>query len=267
MNQQLTNTAATVLDGFTLVDDEGNESLIKGAKIKFTLDFKWVIASSGEVIDRQRKFLIIDIWRVLQKWLPGQNKPETRILAPGEEFTNLKELNDAAPRSEWREKFGKQVGPWQGAHVVYLIEQSDAVQAFTWIADIENAGASRAVRELRRSVNLTRRVRQQPNLFPLATLSDTFMPTQYGGRQRPHFGIVSYQPLGPEPAAPAQIELRDDCRDGDNHHDLGTGRRESGDRHHDHAEGAKPKRADLAESKPAKPKPALKDEMNDEIGF
>ena len=194
----LTNTTPA-LDGFELDDEDGN-NLIKGEKIKFTLDSKWVVARSGEVIDPRRKFLVIEILRVAQKWLPDENRPvETRILGPEEPFPDLKKLNAKAPQSEKSEKFGKLAGPYQGAHVVYLIEinaESKKVAAFTWIADIEGAGASRAIKELRESTKLTRRVQGLSNLFPVATLSDTFMPTQYGGRQRPHFEIVDYKQIG-----------------------------------------------------------------------
>jgi hypothetical protein len=201
---ELTNITPA-LDGFEF-GDEDDRNITKGEKIKFTLDFRWEIARSGEVIDPQREFLVAGILRVMQKWIPGQNKPETRILAPNEKFPDLKKLNDEAPRSEWRDKFGKQVGPYQGAHIVYLIENAETVSAFTWIADIDTAGASRAVKELRETTQLTRRVRGQANLLPIATLSDTFMPTQYGGRQRAHFNILGYKSIGPEPEPPAQIE-------------------------------------------------------------
>ena len=51
----------------------------------------------------------------------------------------------------------------------------------------------------------TRLARKVPggNRFPLVTLADTYMPTQYGGRQRPCFKIEDYPPLG---QAPAQLE-------------------------------------------------------------
>ena len=162
----LTSTTPTTLDGFEL-DDDGGNNLIKGEKIKFTLDSKWVVARSGEVIDPRRKFLVIEILRVEQKWLPDENRPvETRILGPEEPFPDFKKLNDKAPKSEKREKFGKLVGPYQGAHVVYLIEinaESKKVAAFTWIADIEGAGASRAIKDLRENTKLTRRVQGLSN--------------------------------------------------------------------------------------------------------
>lgn len=207
---ELTNISHQQLDGFEYDDDESGNNLIQGSKIKFTLDFKWVIARSDEVIDPQREFLVMKIVRVVQKWLPGHAKPvENRILRPGEKFPDLEKLNNDAPRSEWRDKFGKRVGPYQGAYVVYLIEvsaTSKKVAAFTWVADIDTAGANRAINDLRKNIDLTRRVQGRLSLFPRVKLSDTFMPTQYGGRQRPHFDIVDYEPLGPEPEAPAQIE-------------------------------------------------------------
>ena len=48
-----------------------------------------------------------------------------------------------------------------------------------------------------------------PNLYPLVGLADTFMPTQYGGRQRPHFEIKDYRALGP---VPGQLDERGPIR-------------------------------------------------------
>jgi hypothetical protein len=263
MNQVVASTP-TALDGFETTDDEGSERLIKGEKIKFTNDCKWVVARSGEVISRDREFLVVEIRRVVQKWLPDQTNPaETHILNPGEPFPNLRERNDAAPRSEWRKKFERQVGPWQSAHVLYLIEQNDTLQtaaAYTWVAETDVIGASRAVSDLRERTTLTRRVRGRGNLFPRVRLSDTHMPTGYGGRQRPDLEIISYLPLGPEQETPAQIEHHEARREQDGRlHDRGER-----DNHREGARverGVKLERLDRGGDKSTK----RKDDLNDEI--
>jgi len=64
-----------------------------------------------------------------------------------------------------------------------------------------------------------------PNVFPIATLSDVFMNTKFGGRQRPAFKIVKWTRLGgeggeeiaalPAPTAPTVSEptLAEDFND------------------------------------------------------
>jgi hypothetical protein len=53
----------------------------------------------------------------------------------------------------------------------------------------------RAVRELRDRVQWMRRFRGI-SVYPVVTPSDTFMPTRYGGRQRPHFVIERWVTFG-----------------------------------------------------------------------
>jgi hypothetical protein len=70
-----------------------------------------------------------------------------------------------------------------------------------------SAGGHRAVRDLVDKITWMRRYRGQ-HVYPVITLSDTFMPTRYGGRQRPHFLIKRWICLdggqvlpAPEPTA------------------------------------------------------------------
>ena len=58
-------------------------------------------------------------------------------------------------------------------------------------------GGRRAVGELRDKLVWMRRLRG-PNVYPVVPLSDTFMKTRFGGRQRPHFKIVRWVRLGGE---------------------------------------------------------------------
>src|SRR5262249_25004620 len=52
-------------------------------------------------------------------------------------------------------------------------------------------GGARAVHELADKIAWMQRYRQ-PGVRPLVHLSNIFMPTKYGGRQRPHFIIVDW---------------------------------------------------------------------------
>jgi hypothetical protein len=195
------NVPMAIVDGFDDSDSSGRDSIVKGTKIKFSLEYEWLTAGD-EKIDPKRKFLVIELIKVEQKWLPDQKWPaETIIRAADEKFRNMEALNNAAPRTEWQMKFGKLTGPWQASQVAYLLDPR-TLEIFTYIVPTDNKGGSRAIRDLKEGTRLARKVRGG-NRFPLVTLADTYMPTQYGGRQRPCFKIEDYPPLG---QAPAQLE-------------------------------------------------------------
>jgi hypothetical protein len=192
------------MDGY---DDDAGGSLIKGTKLKFTNDSEWVVGDDT-VIAGDREFLVVEIVKAVQKWIE-QLPVETRVLAADEKFPDMDELNAAAPREEWTEKFGKEVGPWQKCYVVYLLDRK-TMQVYSFPTNTHGGG--RAVRELRETTTLARRINGQ-NIYPRVRLSDVHMNTQYGGRQRPAFDIVSYEMLGSERATltaaePKQIEAK-----------------------------------------------------------
>jgi len=201
-----TNLPAISSDGFDDSDDDGGGSIIKGTKLKFSNEGEWT-TGSGQAIAADREFLAVEILRVVQKWPVGATAPETHILAPGEK-PDINALNDAAPREEWTEKFGKMVGPYQYALVLYLIDVV-TLAPFTFVTS--TAGGGQAVGNLREATRLARRIRG-PGFYPRVRLADEFMRTAYGGRQRPSFDIVGYEVLrGGDnttlaPAAPRQIE-------------------------------------------------------------
>ena len=205
MTEYQTQLPAITSDGFDDYDDGDNSTIIKGTKLKFSNDAEWT-TGGGQAIAAGREFLAIEIFRVTQKWLPDISAPETRVLAPDEK-PDIDALNEAAPREEWTEKFGKMCGPYQFAYVLYLIDHQ-TLAPFTFIAS--TAGGSIAVRNLRQATYLARRIRG-PNVFPKVRLADEYMKTQFGGRQRPCFDIVGYETLGSNDAklaaaAPKQLE-------------------------------------------------------------
>jgi hypothetical protein len=174
-------------DGFDSDDDGSSRSIIKGAKIKFTNNAEWLDASTDEVISPEQKFIVIQIVKVTQKWIEGRPQ-ETRILATGLPFPDVEKLNAEAPRSEWREHFGKMEGPWQNSYVVYLLDPR-TMGGFTF--PTSTVGGMRAVHELKEA---TRRARMLhgPGNYPVVTLSDVHMNTQFGGRSRPCFKILRF---------------------------------------------------------------------------
>jgi hypothetical protein len=187
-------TDAPRLDGFEGHTDEveGDEResssnrVIQGTLVKFTNEAKWV--SNGDEPPSDFELVVINIGRVVQKWQDG-SPVETIVLAPGQKYPDVKKLNEAVPQSEWEEgPDGRPRGPWQAQHVVYLLNPK-TMDRFSFPTG--TTGGSIAVSDLVDRVKWMRRFRGQ-QVYPVVELSDTYMPTRYGGRQRPHFEIVKW---------------------------------------------------------------------------
>jgi hypothetical protein len=213
----------TVVDGFEGWEDRfaGDDrpqgaGIIQGSLIKFTNEAKWV-TRDGDELPADLELTAIDVVRVVQKW-QDQQPVETIILEPHQKFPDLEEKNEKTPREEWVEdQNGKMVGPWQAQHILYLLDLK-TMDKYTYPTG--TVGGRIAVRELRDKLMWMRRLRG-PNVYPVILLTDTFMKTNWGGRQRPHFKIVRWVYLGgeggavealPPPASPttqtsAQLDL------------------------------------------------------------
>jgi hypothetical protein len=203
------NTPAQHSDGFGDVDD-GLDSFIKGHRLKFLNTAAWHNKDLDETVPPDQRFIGIELLRVEQKWLPGVKRPETRVLEAHERFRDVEALNDAAPKEEWREFQGKLVGPYENACIAYLLEPK-SMAAYTIVHATH--GFRRAVSELKDAVKRKRKLHGD-NWFPVVTLSDTFMPTKSGGRQRPHFIIVDWVQIGKgSPPTPALDGPTDEAGD------------------------------------------------------
>jgi len=199
-------------DGFDFADDAGN-SIIRGVKIPFTNNAEYLAGSGGEVIKSPpREFIAVEHLRALQKWPTDEGPPlETRVLEPDEYFPDIEVLNSQAPQSEWRTVFGQKKGPWEKVHALYLLEQ-ESMAAFTFITG--TVGGFRAVRELTEAIKRARML-GNPYLFPVVNLTHTFMPTQYGGRERPQFKVVRWIEIGKPAEKPALAKPKNADMDGD----------------------------------------------------
>jgi hypothetical protein len=178
-------------------DDDAGGRTIKGIKIKFSKEAEW-LTGDDEVIAGDREFVVVEVIKTSQKWIE-QQPVETIVLAAHEKFPNVDELNASAPREEWTEKFGKEVGPWQNGYAVYLLDPV-TMQVYTF--PTSTVGGSQAVRDLRETVGMARRMRGD-KVYPRVRLTSVHMKTQYGGRDRPHFNIVGYEELGTAAVLPA----------------------------------------------------------------
>lgn len=190
--------ATQPVDGFEGFESrrEGDDrpesgSVIQGTIVKFTNDAAWMTRDDDE-LPANLELVATDVIRLVQKWIDGM-PVETRILAPGEKFPDLDALNEAAPKSEWREgPNGKMHGPHQSQYIVHLLDPK-TMDRFSFATGTVGGGI--AVRELRDKVTWMRRLRGQ-NVFAVVTLADRHMKTRFGGRQRPHFNVTRWITLG-----------------------------------------------------------------------
>jgi hypothetical protein len=180
-------------------DEDFSDTIIQGTKLKFSNNAEW-LTRDGEPISPDREFVVVEIKRVVQKWKPGQRKPETRYLQPGEPWPDVDKLNAEAPQSEWREAFGQRKGPYEKCHAVYLLDPRTFV-GFTF--PTATTGGHIAVREFNQSQRNARLMRG-PNVYAVVTLSHTLMKTDYGNRQRPFLKIKDWIALGGGESIPAQ---------------------------------------------------------------
>jgi hypothetical protein len=199
------NALMKIQDGFEGYEDgiEGNEpqqggGVIHGAVVKFTNGSTWV-TRDGQELPPDLELIAVDIGRVVQKW-KDQQPIETIVLEPGQKFPNIEEKNNQTPRSEWTKgPDGKPRGPWQAQHIIYLL---NAATMDRYSFPTGTTGGAIATRDLVEKTKWMRRFRG--HAYPVVTLSDTFMNTRFGGRQRPHFLIKRWVDLGPnEKALPA----------------------------------------------------------------
>jgi hypothetical protein len=202
------NKNAPVVDGFDGVENDGvegdegkpsNARVIQGKLLEFTIDYRWL--ANDEEFPKTRELVVVDTTRIVQKWI--NNLPAGVIFVEThQKWPNVDKLNEDCPRSEWGLDYNKKTpkGPWQKTRVAYLVDPK-TMERFTW--PTRTVGGEVCIREFRESVRLMRQFRGA-HVYPIVTLTDTFMPTTWGGRQRPDLKIEDWIVLGREgPALPA----------------------------------------------------------------
>jgi hypothetical protein len=200
-NELMTTTRSIVdLDGFDnftseVEGEEGvNESrgVIQGSKIKFIDPQYWLL---GEKNITGTSLTALGVRKVVTKWSQDNKPLATHVLAPDQKFPDFKQLKDECDKSEWRERFGKLVGPWSGQHCVYLIDQF--YNRFTWASPLGTAGSTICVRELMEQIKLVRGIKQQ-KLYPECELGHVDFPNSYRPRHRPFLlNIKCWVAFGP----------------------------------------------------------------------
>jgi hypothetical protein len=194
---EVTKRQPQALDNFGDFDDsiEGTDDLptsgrLIGTRLKFTNDAKWVTHPNGGDCTN-RVLLATNIRRKEIKWGPKPNAPpvDSRELKSGEKFRNMDVLNATCPKSEWRDKFGKFVGPWEIQHVLEFADL-ESMERFSWPTSTD--GGNICVHELVDRINMKREFYKRVDIWPLVKLSHCFMPTKFGGRERPDLKIKDW---------------------------------------------------------------------------
>jgi hypothetical protein len=108
---------------------------------------------------------------------------------------DLAALNAAIPKTEWRIGLnGQPEPPWQLQRVLEFLDPETA-ERLSWPANVTVVGSSRAAEEIEGRIKIVRRLRGE-DVYPRVRFTHKFMPTKYGGRERPYFDIVGWVRFG-----------------------------------------------------------------------
>jgi hypothetical protein len=184
-------------DGFDCFTDEaegGDQDqdqfiggrVIQGGRINFSNEAVWIDAAK-QPLPANLELIVVNIGRNVTKWGKDNMPIETIVLAPNEKFPALKAKNEACPKSEWRERFGKLEGPWQAQHVVYMLDPT-TMNKYSWPAS--TTGGHICVRDLVEKTQLMRKFRGQ-RVYAVVKFSKTLMSKKYN-RQRPDLIVLRW---------------------------------------------------------------------------
>jgi hypothetical protein len=181
-----------------------SERLIHGSLLK-CVDGRWSTQDDPDMTGTQ--LLALTTTKAIQRW--QLKEPVDTVVDSGAGLPDIDELNAKIPRAEWEPGLdGQPRPPWQRQFVVYLLDTSDA-SIFTFANG--TIGARIAWERLVDRVNWMRALRGTA-VFPLITLDNRPMKTQFGTKLRPEFAIVEWRDLGStgtpviESAPPRAIE-------------------------------------------------------------
>jgi hypothetical protein len=180
--------------------DEDADRIVKGTKLKYDDATGWI--AGDEQIDPDREFLAFKFGKAIQQWVPGEVRPRTQMMPAEAKFPDVEAMNDAAPKSEWREWKGQKKGPYEAVVIIYFLDLS-SMQIFTYINS--TIGSKRAFHDLREAAKLARMIHGAA-VYPVVTCGETPMPTKHGPRQRPHFIAKRFETLTASGASTAQLE-------------------------------------------------------------
>jgi hypothetical protein len=143
-----------------------------------------------------RELIVYDKTYSVVRWSADNKMPEEVIpLERGAPHPNLKEMNAAIPRTQWKIGLdGNPEAPYQLQRVLEFLDPK-TMERLSWPHNVTVVGSSIAAEELEGRILIIRRLRGE-NVYPLVKLVSKFMPTRWGGRQRPYLEILDWVRLG-----------------------------------------------------------------------
>jgi hypothetical protein len=146
---------------------------------------KWL--HNGVELPPGDEYIVRGIGRYLLKWPPASDKgqaPYRETIPDGEPFPDVDKLNAEEPHENWTtDPNGNPKGPWATERQVDLLNRT--LDKLTYVTSTTGGGI--CVDQLVDKVNSLREFYGNNNICAVVKLSNIFMPTRYGGQQRPHF--------------------------------------------------------------------------------
>jgi hypothetical protein len=130
------------------------------------------------------------------RWGDGDGGPlDVKPVLRDQPLPDIKAWNAEIPKEQWRMGLnGQPEPPWQIQRVLEFLDPESA-ERFSWPHNVKVAGSSRAAEELEGRIRIVRRLRGE-TVYPRVRLDHTFMPTKFGGRERPFLRIVGWVKFG-----------------------------------------------------------------------
>jgi hypothetical protein len=228
--------------------------------------------TAGEVITANREFYLMGLLKIVQKFV-GQKLITSFVVPSHDPIPDLKKMNAEAPQEEWGvNRFnGTPQGPWSYLLVLKL-RDVDTLDRYVFITNSKGGGL--AVSDLTDKIKWVRGLKGKNMTAVVICEPGVRFKSGYNpaGVLRPSFHIVKYARLIGEENSPALLpapETNSPPTVTVEHSSTETRpsmtAAEQLDTFAGNADGEKKERRyDLLEM-PAKPKPPLKDEMNDDL--
>jgi hypothetical protein len=173
------------IDGYNDAIEGGTEGQDPAEWIKFTDVFML-----GENSIDGEKRVVINITRCVVKRNEDWQELDRRTLQEDQKFPDVDRMNEDAPRQEWfTDLNGRERGPWMAQREVTLLDMRGDMSRQVY--STTTGGGQRAVSDLAYRIKNMRRFRGA-RVFPEVELSHVFMPTKFGGRERPYFRIIRW---------------------------------------------------------------------------
>jgi hypothetical protein len=180
------------LDGLSGFEGD-DEASGRGPPIKFTNEAEWLY--NEEELPANLELLVVKAERVVVYW--DGDKPDldkTRTLGPKEPWPDITALNAEVPREDWREgPDGNMHGPYQRQYVVHFLNLK-TMDKYWW--PTSTVGGGICVRDIVERTKWMRAYHRRMDIYPVVQLADVFMPTRFGGRQRPHLKVIRWITFG-----------------------------------------------------------------------